>query len=141
MRHNHLYLSMLIFGAIILILFAILVIITVTSSVKYNTLIDRDALVQGHWIVKSLEIGNDLTRKNQKNYIQHLIKYMKDDSDVISIILLDKNKDEIVGSDKITEDIDLAYDSKQYSRNGKIVKRDSNHNIYMLFPNLLQKRN
>ncbi len=134
MRHNHFYLSILIFGGIILVLFVVIFFTTATSFIKYNTLINRNALSQGHWIVKSLQIAHSLTRENQKDYIEHLMKYMNDDQDIISIILLDKNKKEIIGRSKIIENIDLSYDSKKYLRYGKIVKRDSHHNIYMLFP-------
>ncbi|MDH3601474.1 MAG: adenylate/guanylate cyclase domain-containing protein, partial [Candidatus Tectomicrobia bacterium] len=134
MRHNHFSLSILTFGGIILVLFAILVFMTVSSSIKYNTLVDRNVLAQGHWIVKSLEIGHSLTRESQNDYIEHLLKYMNNDSNIIFIIIFDKNKNKIFGSTKLIEEIDLSYDYKKYLRNGKIVKSDSDHNIYMLFP-------
>jgi hypothetical protein len=64
MRKNRLYLYSFLFGGITFVLFALLAFTTARNSIRDKALLMQNALGQGYWIARSLEIGHSIALEN-----------------------------------------------------------------------------
>jgi class 3 adenylate cyclase len=133
MRKNRLYLSMFLFGGIAFILLAMLAFSTVRNAIRDKALIMQNALTQGYWITRSLEIGHSMMMTDHTNALRDIIKKIETKSDVRFLIVLDARQQVMIASDTTLEGTRWPDDVGVAPETGSIITRHAD-NLELVFP-------
>jgi class 3 adenylate cyclase len=103
MRTPRPYVSIALFGGLALVLFAMLAWLTVRNAARDQALLRQNVLTQGYWIVRSLEIGHSMMRRDQTTALRDLMRDIATRPDVHFLAVLDTRKRVMLASDTTLE--------------------------------------
>lgn len=133
MRKHRLYLSIFLFGGMSFVLLSILAITTVRNAMRDKTLIMQNALTQGYWIARSLEIGHSMMMRDHTNALRDIIVEIERKPDIRFLTVLDTNGKVLVASDTTQEGARWPDDLGDPPETGSIIKSDA-HDMTLVFP-------
>lgn len=103
MRNNHRYLYSFLFGGMAFVLFALLAFTTVRNATRDKALIMQNALIQGYWIARSLEIGHSMLTENHTEAMRSLVKEIQKHAVVRFLVIVDANQQILLARDATLE--------------------------------------
>ncbi len=133
MRKNRPYLSIFLFSGMTCVLLALLAITTARNAIRDKALIMQNALTQGYWIARSLEIGHSMMVRNHTSALRDIIKEIEKKPDIRFLIALDANNQVLVASDTALEGSRWPDDLGHPPATGRILKSDAT-NLDLVFP-------
>lgn len=89
----------LLFGGLMMVLVAMLVVQAVRSAAKDKEAILQSALDQGFWIARSLEIGHSLLLEEQKDALRDMVKEITRHPGVESLVVINEDRRVLAASD------------------------------------------
>ena len=87
------------FGGLVLVLVAVLVFQAVRSAAKDKEAILHNALDQGFWIARSLEIGHSLLLEEQKDAMRDMVKEITRHPAVESLLVVSEDRRVLAAGD------------------------------------------
>jgi class 3 adenylate cyclase len=133
MQKHRIYLSVFIFGGMAFVLFAMLAFTTVRNVIRDKTLIMENALTQGYWIARSLEIGHSMMIRDHINALRDIIKEIEKNPDIRFLTILDASKQVLIAGDATLEGTLWPENLGTPPETGSIIKSDSG-NMDLVFP-------
>jgi len=115
----------LLFGALVLVLVAALVFQAVRSAAKDKEAILHNALDQGFWIARSLEIGHSLLLEEQKDALQEMVKEITRHPAVESLLVVNEDRRVLAASDAALIATRWADVLGETPEHGKVLRSDS----------------
>ncbi len=133
MRKNRLYFSIFLFGGMAFVLLVLLAITTVRNVTRDKTLIMQNALAQGYWIARSLEIGHSMMMRDHTNALRDIIKEIERKPDIRFLMALDANRQVLIASDTSQEGTRWPDELGHPPETGGIIKSDA-FDMTLVFP-------
>jgi len=133
LQKRQLYLSMFILGGISVVMFALLGIIAYRNTVSERDLVLQNALLQGYWIARSLEISHRVVTQNHETTMRNIIQDIKKHPSVRRMVILDEGKHVLVASDQPLEGTPWLQHFDDPPEHGKVVQSDRNV-VEVVFP-------
>lgn len=125
LRHSRLRNVGLLFGGLILVLVAILIVQAVRSATNDKDAILHNALDQGFWIARSLEIGHGLLLAEQKDAMRDMVKEITRHGAVESLLIVDEDRRVLVASNPAQEGSVLPEVFGEPMEHGSVLRGDS----------------
>lgn len=122
LRKRKLSLSLCILGGIAVGMFTLLGITAYRNIVSDRDLILQNALLQGYWIARSLEISHRVVTQNHETTMRNIIKDIKKHSSVHHVVILDERKHVLVASDQPMEGTPWLQHFDDPPEHGKVVR-------------------
>lgn len=142
MRHNRRAVSGLLFGGIALALFTLLALTTVRSAGRDKAAILDNALAQGYWIARSLEIGHSMVLENHLTTMRSLVKEIQQHAVVRSLALLDEHRQVLLASQEDLEGTPWPEVLEHPPAHGRILRTDAQTTTLVFpafFPEVVQR--
>jgi sensor histidine kinase regulating citrate/malate metabolism len=103
MLKTRLSLSTFLFGGMAFALFAILTFTTIRNIARDKALCIKNALSQGYWMARSLEIGHSIMLDNHVQAMREVVREIEKHSAVRALVILDVNRTVLIASDTTLE--------------------------------------
>ena len=117
--------SVVLLGAMAGVLLGLLAFSTGRNALRDKALITHNALTQGYWIARSLEIGHRMMAHDHINAMQGIIEDIEQKPDVRYVIILDANQRVMVASDIALEATRWRTDVGTPPETGRVLSSDA----------------
>ncbi len=124
LQKRKLYLSLCILGGIAVVMFTLLGMLAYRNSVSERELLLQNALLQGYWIARSLEISHRVATQDHATIMRNIIHDIKHASAVHQVVILDERKHVLMASDPLIEGTPWGQPFDDPPEHGNVVHRD-----------------
>ena len=128
-----LYLSLGILGGITVGMFTLLGMLAYRNMVSERELLLQNALLQGYWIARSLEISHRAATQEHAVIMRKIIDDIKHASSVHHVVILDERKQVLMASDQFMEGTPWRQHFDAPPEHGNVVHSDRNI-VDVVFP-------
>jgi class 3 adenylate cyclase len=128
-----LYLSLCILGGITVVMFTLLGMLAYRNMVSERELLLQNALLQGYWIARSLEMSHRAATQDHAVIMRKIIDDIKRASSVHHVVILDERKQVLMASDQSMEGTPWRQPFDNPPEHGNVVHRDRTR-VDVVFP-------
>lgn len=125
------YVSLALFGAVGTVLCALLALTTVRNLHRDRQLLLQNALTQGYWIARSLEIGHSMMVQDHRRALRDLLRVIAQRPEVRFLAVLDGEKRVVVASEPQREG--QLWPLPAVAEHGTVLHRDA-RTLVLAFP-------
>jgi class 3 adenylate cyclase len=119
-----LYLSLCILGGITVVMFTLLGMLAYRNMVSERELLLQNALLQGYWIARALEMSHRAATQDHAVIMRKIIDDIKRASSVHHMVMLDERKQVLMASDQSMEGTLWRQPFANPPEHGNVVHRD-----------------
>lgn len=114
----------LLFGALVFVLIAMLVFQAVRSAARDKEAILQNALDQGFWIARSLEIGHSMLLEEQKDALRDMVREITRHGAVESLLVVRQDQRVLVASNAALEETRWTHLPGEPLEHGSVLRSD-----------------
>ena len=134
LQKRKLYLSLgILVGGIAVVMFTLLGMLAYRNSVSERELLLQNALLQGYWIARSLEISHRVATHDHAVIMRNIIHDIQHASSVQHVVILDERKQVLMASNPLIEGTPWGQPFDDPPEHGTVVHRDHTM-IDVVFP-------
>jgi class 3 adenylate cyclase len=133
------YFSVILFGGLALLLGVLLAVTTLRNIKRDRDLLMQNALTQGYWIARSLEIGHSMIMQDHLKALRSLIIDLETQPDIHFLLVLDAQKQILLASDTTREGTRWPEDFGEPPESGYMLTKRAAGTMEMVFPAFFAK--
>lgn len=133
MRKNRLYLSTLLFGSLAFVLFALLAFLTVKNATRAKAMLLQNALTQGYWIARSLEIVHSMVQHDHAQALREMLREIEQYPNIRFLRVLDTSQRVLIASETMLEGQPWPQALGTPAETGRVVTSDGGV-LELVFP-------